>query len=196
MSEKLNEQVTKELLLCSRFLSHRHGHHRGQEQILKLMKDRETLSQKELQEELSVRPGSISEIITKMEHRGLIERTRSEDDSRAVILKLTEEGKDAAANMMEPEDIYSSLNEEELQSLKEILTKLNNDWIRREPIHRGERHCHEGGRCGGPHRHEECGNGPRPCGGRGPDMCGRHGQGMHGGHGPGMGGPRRYHREF
>ena len=187
MTENIKEQVTKELMLCSRFMSHRPGHPRGQEHILRLLKDKEFISQKELQDEMGVRPGSISEIISKMEDRGLVERKRSESDSRAVDLCLTEKGKERLEMMEEPEDLFTAISEEELIALKDILTKLNNDWIRREPM--VEHH--------GPHHHRPHDpHGPRPEGPRGPHMGFRgHGPQDMEEHGPDMDFDKRFPRQ-
>ena len=136
MSNITNE-VTKELMLAGRFLRHRHGRPRGQEYILKLLNEKGDISQKELQEEMGVQAASISEIASKLEFRGLVKRSKSDDDARAVVISLTEKGREKIREFenLEEENLYTSLSEEEMATLKEILTKLNNDWIRRGPIH-------------------------------------------------------------
>ena len=50
------------------------------------------LYQKELQYILGIRPGSMSEIVTKLEKRGLLVRKRDEKDMRRARLSITEEG--------------------------------------------------------------------------------------------------------
>ena len=79
-----------------------------------------TMGQKALQELLLVRPGSISEILTKMEEKGLITRTKDSDDRRASLITLTAD----AETPEEPESFFSVLTEEEKETLTEILAKL------------------------------------------------------------------------
>ena len=129
-------ELTKELMLAGRFLRFRHGHHTGQEHILKLLSENGTMSQKELQDFLEVRPGTISETLAKLERYELVKREKTEDDSRALNVSLTYKGKRKVHELkqLEEENLYSSLTEEEQNNLKDILYKLNNDWIRRAPV--------------------------------------------------------------
>ena len=41
---------------------------------------------------LHIQPGSMSEIVTKLERKGLISRSRDTEDNRKVILSITEQG--------------------------------------------------------------------------------------------------------
>ena len=141
---KLDEELTKEFILASRFIMRPHGHHMGQGRILKIL-NKGPISQKELQETLNVQAGSVSEIVSKLEERGFLTRSKSEDDARVVILTITEKGKGRLDEHTQRRDFYSSISEEEKQQLKEILVKLNNDWIRREPLPERRMHHH---RCG------------------------------------------------
>lgn len=138
---KIDEELTKEFILASRFIMRPHGRHMGQGRILKILNDG-PISQKDLQETLNIQAGSISEIVTKLEERGLLTKTKSEDDGRAFILTITDKGKERLNEFAQRKEFYSSISEEEKKQLKDILVKLNNDWIRREPMHeRGHHHC-------------------------------------------------------
>ena len=137
---KLDEELTKEFILASRFIMRPHGRHMGQGRILKILNDG-PISQKELQEAMNVQAGSISEIVSKLEERGLLTKTKSEEDARAVILTITEKGKERLNEFAQRKEFYSSITEEEKEQLKEILTKLNNDWIRRNPLPERRHHC-------------------------------------------------------
>ncbi|MBR2578440.1 MAG: MarR family transcriptional regulator [Erysipelotrichaceae bacterium] len=132
--KKINEELMKEFILASRFISRPHGRPMGQERILRKLADG-PISQKALQEELFVRPGSISEIVSKLEEKGLLVRNKDSEDARSVNLELTEKGRERLNALEEEADLYSSISDEEKETLKEILTRLNNDWIRRGPIH-------------------------------------------------------------
>lgn len=140
--EKINEELMKEMILASRFISKPHGRPMGQERILRKLANGPIL-QKDLQEAMEVRPGSISEIVSKLEEKGLVNRSRAEEDARAVSISLTEKGKERLSKLEQQKDLFSSLNDDEKNQLKELLTKLNNDWIRREPIHHRHHHHYD-----------------------------------------------------
>ena len=106
----------------------RHLRHSGRKQfgstqdhIIRILDENGgTMGQKALQELLHVRPGSISEILTKMEEKGLITRTKDSDDRRASLITLTADAETPAAQ----ESFFSVLSEEEKETLTEILAKL------------------------------------------------------------------------
>ncbi|MBQ3273526.1 MAG: MarR family transcriptional regulator [Solobacterium sp.] len=79
-----------------------------------------TMGQKSLQELLRVRPGSISEILAKMEEKGLISRSRDEGDRRAALITLNAE----VHPETERQNIFAVLTEEEQADLKELLKKV------------------------------------------------------------------------
>lgn len=133
MNTKLDEELTKEFILASRFIMKPHGHHMGQGRILRILKDG-PISQKELQEAMNVQAGSISEIVSKLEEKGLLTKTKSDEDARAVVLTITDKGKERLEEFAQRKDFYTSISEEEKEQLKDILVKLNNDWIRRDPL--------------------------------------------------------------
>lgn len=150
--EKINEELMKEFVLASRFIMRPHGRYMGKFNVLKIL-NKGPISQKELQETLRVRPGSISEILSKMEEKGLIIRNKSEEDARSIIVEITDGGKERLKALDQKTDLFSSISDEEKLVLKDILTKLNNDWIRRGPIHdRRPEHC-GGEHCRHHHHH-------------------------------------------
>ena len=77
-----------------------------------------------------VQTGSLSEILAKMESAGLIERERDETDRRRSIVRLTQTGRDRAGKCRAGEhpDMFSALNEEQKNQLKELLSILLADW--------------------------------------------------------------------
>ena len=79
---------------------------------------------------LQIRPGSISEILTKLEAKGLIIRSRDKSDQRKSILELTSEGKKAAENLQEEDRpaMFDALNSQEQGELKKLLKKLLDSW--------------------------------------------------------------------
>ena len=92
-----------------------------QDRIIRILDENGgTMGQKALQELLRVQPGSISEILTKMEEKGLITRTKDSDDRRASLITLAADAETPAAQ----ESFFSVLSEEEKETLTEILAKL------------------------------------------------------------------------
>ena len=89
------------------------------------------MTQKELQEALAIQPGSVSEIISKLEARGLLSRERDEEDKRRMVLRITDAGRAGAEAFSGAEsgnELYGALSEEEQSTLKELLKKLLESW--------------------------------------------------------------------
>ncbi|HEX7063898.1 MAG TPA: bifunctional helix-turn-helix transcriptional regulator/GNAT family N-acetyltransferase, partial [Bacillales bacterium] len=57
--------------------------------------NRETVTPSELMNELELDAGYLSRIVTRLESKGLLEKTRSEVDRRQRLLRLTSEGREA-----------------------------------------------------------------------------------------------------
>ncbi|MBO4838090.1 MAG: winged helix DNA-binding protein [Lachnospiraceae bacterium] len=111
-----------------RALERRPADHRGVRRVLRLLDlGGGSLSQRELTELMDVQPGSLSELLGKMEARGLISRIRSEEDHRRVTVSLTEAGRAKAAERG-PRDLFAALNDEEKKQLKALLAKLTAAW--------------------------------------------------------------------
>ena len=151
----------------------------GQGRILSLLLRRGGISQRELMDIVSVRAGSLSEVLGKLEENGWISRAPNEEDRRRADITLTPEGEAAARAMEESrkesrKTFFSPLNEEEKAQLNSLLDKLsaNIDWP-----DEAERRRHHG--CG-KHGHEGQGHGCH--GHEGHDHCDHHGHHGHHGH--------------
>ncbi len=112
-----------------------HGGHvsPGQERILELLAEKGRINQRELLDILPMRPGSLSEILAKIEAKGLIEREKDESDKRSVIVHLTEPGQAEAEKMKRinterENEFFSCLSAEEKEMLKGSLVKLIFAW--------------------------------------------------------------------
>ena len=109
----------------------------SQSQVLLFLRLNEgKLSQKKLQEMLAVQPGSLSEICGKLEEKGMIERSRDEKDRRSVILKITEKGRrmKEGINVRKDNAIFSSLNEQEREQLRNLLNKIESQNYEQESV--------------------------------------------------------------
>lgn len=127
------EELLAELRKCGRFLYHKFGGRHGQGKILRILADKEELSQKELQDMLGIQSGSISEIINKLERRGLLYRVKDEADKRMTKLHITEEGLEELKEIEQrvipgTEELFEVLKKEEQETLAELVKKLNASW--------------------------------------------------------------------
>jgi DNA-binding MarR family transcriptional regulator len=114
-----------------RFARHqaRPYHLRGQNRVLVILAKEGTLIQSQLAEIMDIRPSSMTELLSKLEERGLITRTPDEKDKRVTNVSITDEGKKAIADDDSTDDmlneIFAGLSDEELTQLSELMDKLN-----------------------------------------------------------------------
>ena len=100
---------------------------RGQGRVLSILRMQPTISQKQLSYLLDMRQQSLSELVAKLEKSGLIERAQSEDDRRAVIIALTEKGREAASGAdasIEDDGPFGSLTDDEKAQLARLMDKV------------------------------------------------------------------------
>ncbi|MBR0087141.1 MAG: MarR family transcriptional regulator [Lachnospiraceae bacterium] len=96
----------------------------AQLRILKLLGETSDISQQTLMEILAIRPGSLSELLTKLESKGLILRKPDENDRRKNTLSLSDAGRQALKETEEHSDPFHMLSEEEQETLKTLLKKI------------------------------------------------------------------------
>ena len=133
--ERIERAGLPELMeLSGRMLHHRPGagSYRGQNLALSILAGRESLSQRELQQLLGVQPASMSELVSKLERKGLATREKGED-RRGNLLRITEAGRAVLpSGRVEPEEaLFSALSEDQRQTLSELLKALLRDWASR-----------------------------------------------------------------
>ena len=105
----------------------------SQKRILILLREAEGMTQKELTVRLGVQPGSVSEVLAKLEQAGLILRMPSKADHRTTDIRLTPDGEVSAKEASEQraerhEQMFSVLSDEEKKNLIALLEKINNHW--------------------------------------------------------------------
>lgn len=153
-SQELMERFMQWQWLLSRYF-HRnlraHGSrgvpYSGQGRVLKLLKMKPEIAQKELAEILGMRSQSIGELLSKLEKKGYITRTPSPGDKRVIIVHLTEKGINADSDEAEQTDsldLFHCLSEQERITLKDYLDRLIANL---EDLYGGKsagrrRHCH------------------------------------------------------
>lgn len=105
----------------------------SQKRILIILLETGGMTQRELTERLGIQPGSVSEVLAKLENAGLILRTSSETDRRTTDIQLTPlgqaEAEDAARQrQMRHQEMFSCLSEDEKETLLKLAEKLETDW--------------------------------------------------------------------
>ncbi|MBY4797707.1 winged helix DNA-binding protein [Collinsella sp. AGMB00827] len=132
--EKRALSILELLGFCGHYLHFRVGGRSGQSPILCLLAlNGGRLSQREIGLNFDLKPGSLSEILTKLEAAGLVERERVEADRRQRIVKLTEEGAVTAEREMQARRAFRNrafavLSTEEQEQLIALLGKVRTSW--------------------------------------------------------------------
>ena len=124
------EKLSLLLRVCGRRLYHSSCAGRTQSRVLQLLAEGD-MSQREMQERLQVQPGSISELVSKLEFKGLLTRRRNENDHRKVMLSLTDEGRLISQDELRRSEMkvdFSGLSWEEQGQLIALLEKLIDNW--------------------------------------------------------------------
>ncbi|MEE8808502.1 MAG: MarR family transcriptional regulator [Lactimicrobium sp.] len=131
--------------MCGDFLSYRRGQRPAQNRVLFLLHRYGPITQKQLQQEMQIQQGSLSELLTKLENSGLIVRQRDPKDRRQVILQLSPTGIEVEhANhdrvMMENNALFTDLSDEEQKELQRMMDILLASWKKKYPDAFPERH--------------------------------------------------------
>lgn len=127
-----DEQLTQLLRHCGRIMYYHSSPGMQQGLVLQMLRNG-PLTQKQVQERLGTRPGSVSELISKLESKNLLKRQRSETDRRRVLLMLTAKGEDISQRhtAYPATGLYEALTQPERETLAQLLNKLRLDWLER-----------------------------------------------------------------
>lgn len=133
LRRRVEDSDLMELLVMAGRMLHRRPHGgpaQGQALILSILAGRETLSQRELQQMLGIQPGSLSELVSKLEAKGCLTREKAED-RRGNVLRITEAGRAAipAATEAPEDDPFAPLNPDQQDALAGMLRALLYQWI-------------------------------------------------------------------
>lgn len=134
-SDALAKHILNGLGFCGHFLHFHGGGASGKAPIVCLLAKQPNgeMSQQELGLHFDLKPGSLSEILTKIECAGLIERSRNPKDRRQLTIRLTEAGwekahVEQAARIRFREQAFSALTHDEREDLAEMLDKIRVTW--------------------------------------------------------------------
>lgn len=98
----------------------------SQQRILRILCRRDEVRLKEIQQELQIKAGSLSELAAKLEKKGYIVKEKSRTDRRRTILRITEQGRGHARMFEETKDerLFAALSPEERETMKALLQKV------------------------------------------------------------------------
>lgn len=119
---------------CGHYLHFHSGGRSGRAAIICMIaKNGGQMSQQELGAFFELKPGSLSEILAKIENAGLIERTRNPEDRRQLTIRLTEKGSAEAQREQEGRNrfrrqAFSCLSVDEQENLLDMLEKIRTHW--------------------------------------------------------------------
>jgi len=167
--------------LMARASHRRDSAHHAQHLVLSILLENGPMPQGELLEILDVRSSSLSELLRKLEDRGLVLRERNPEDRRGFIISPTDQARALvpANGDADPDNLFDCLDQTEREQLRTFLGKIVAS-LREDPMTGGPgRGFGRGGRGGK-------GNGPG-----GPDGRGQGPGKGRGGRGNGFGRGRR-----
>lgn len=129
----MNEKLVHGLLDINHMMRMLYEGKASQSRILIILYEQKEMTQKDLTEFLGIKPGSVSEILSKLEKANLITRVHSENDHRTMEVSLTDEGEKLAQEAVERrrerhEQMFVCLTEDEQNTLLFLLEKLSGDW--------------------------------------------------------------------
>lgn len=123
---------------CGHFLHH-HRKSRGisQFRVLGLLERHQPLTQRQLQDMMELRQGSLSELLKKLEDQGYLIRTPGPEDHRQRTIRITPEGAafhqaHLAVRRRECEELLSPLSPREQEQFRDFLARLLESWRERQ----------------------------------------------------------------
>ena len=124
--DKLAKRILNGLGFCGHYMHFHGGGVSGKAPIICLLAKQPggEMSQQELGMHFDLKPGSLSEILSKLELNGLIERSRNPKDRRQLTIRLTETGRENARI----DQAFGALTHDEREQLAEMLEKIRVTW--------------------------------------------------------------------
>lgn len=104
----------------------------SQERLLTLLHLKDGTTQSELQQDLLIKPSSVTKLIDVLEHKGLVTRISDARDGRIKTIHLTEKGKQLEKRLWQIKDeleveILSSLSNQQRDLLIQLLNEIKNN---------------------------------------------------------------------
>ena len=128
-----DERLIHNLRRCAHYLRHNTEGKGSQRRVLHLLAKRGAMSQKDLLEILAVRPGSLSELLSKLEAKGCITKEKDEADKRNCNVSITPLGLEVLEELQQQYKasvtaLLSGFPEEDKEKLTTLLEQLQATW--------------------------------------------------------------------
>lgn len=112
------------------------GLHVGQEMVLSHLWSRDGLTPSELADQLGVEPPTVTNMLSRMEKAGLLERCRDQRDARCTRVYLTEKGRELRGPVEQrwavvQERAFAGITAEEEALLRSLLARIHGNLTRR-----------------------------------------------------------------
>jgi DNA-binding MarR family transcriptional regulator len=136
-------KITQAITLHSRDLSRRYGLTGPQLTILTEIANYQTLSVTQLARYISLSQATVTDILNRLEKRGLVERTRDSADRRRVLIRITDQCREILSQAPPPlqetfVERYGALSEWEqlmiLSAFKRVVDLMSADKIDAAPF--------------------------------------------------------------
>ncbi|BAC12401.1 MarR family winged helix-turn-helix transcriptional regulator [Oceanobacillus iheyensis] len=136
MSENFSLKAFVVIMKASRTLEEitkkdikKHGMRASDFTILEALYHKGKQTIREISEAVLINTGSITYVIDKLENNGLLTRTNSPDDRRAVYIEITDKGKEIMDEIFPKhqrviEELFEGISEEEKQTVIEVLKQV------------------------------------------------------------------------
>ncbi len=133
-----NIDLYRAILRVSYELRHGHGEPElkmapGQKRVLAILSRHDFMSQRDLLDEMGLARATLSELLTRLENKGLIRRARSKVDRRVTVVSLTSKGVIASKRITDVETViadeaFVSLDDAQKDSLAFALNGILESW--------------------------------------------------------------------
>ena len=133
-----NMHLYHQLMHVSHLLRHGHGEPElkvapGQQRVLSLLGRNGAMPQPRLLGALGVAPATLSELLSKLEEKGLVQRAKSESDKRVVMVSLSPKGTRRAEQIMATDqaiadEMFGSITAQQREELGTLLRDLIDGW--------------------------------------------------------------------
>ncbi len=133
MERDINIELLNGIRSCSNIIKrsrqNEENHPQGYGRLMWAICNHDGMTQSQLADLLDIRPQSLTRALSDLEQKGLIERKRSPQDRRTLAVYATAEGieyhhKMADKRQMRAQSIFSCLDEDEKETMCQLLDKL------------------------------------------------------------------------
>lgn len=131
MQKAFGQVIRLEFLHMHKLLKNT-GIYPGQPPLIFALHKKDGQSQKELADNLSIKPATMTVMIKRMEKANMVERKPDSKDQRITRVFLTDEGQEAYKNLIEVHKIiekisFSNFSDQEKEDFRRYLVRIKNN---------------------------------------------------------------------